>query len=176
MDCSPPGSTPWFSRQEYWSGLPFPSLGDLSRVWTRVCWISGRFFTVWVSNQFLICLPKPNCVLLNTENIFSQGYPFPQVATSHRGGCKAFPTGAWHVLQVLPSGVGTSLTLHLCPHHLWALGRQVPRLFCYYPVASTKHVLKNTGVHGWWDQHSMLSLLFKKNIWSPLVLVMACKL
>ena len=30
MDCSPPGSsTQGFSRQEYWSGLPFPSPGDL---------------------------------------------------------------------------------------------------------------------------------------------------
>ena len=30
MDCSLPGSSPMgFSRQEYWSGLPFPSLGNL---------------------------------------------------------------------------------------------------------------------------------------------------
>ena len=31
MDCSPPGSSihEIFSRQEYWSGLPFPSPGDL---------------------------------------------------------------------------------------------------------------------------------------------------
>ena len=30
MDCSPPGSSiQGFSRQEYWSGLPFPSPGDL---------------------------------------------------------------------------------------------------------------------------------------------------
>ena len=29
MDCSPPGSSVGFSRQEYWSGLPFPSPGDL---------------------------------------------------------------------------------------------------------------------------------------------------
>ena len=30
MDCSPPGSSVMeFSRQEYWSGLPFPSPGDL---------------------------------------------------------------------------------------------------------------------------------------------------
>ena len=28
-DCSPPGSSTWFSRQEYWSGLPCPPLGDL---------------------------------------------------------------------------------------------------------------------------------------------------
>ena len=31
MDCSPPSSSCMeFSRQEYWSGLPFPSPGDLS--------------------------------------------------------------------------------------------------------------------------------------------------
>ena len=30
MDCSPPGfSDMGFSRQEYWSGLPLPSPGDL---------------------------------------------------------------------------------------------------------------------------------------------------
>jgi len=31
MDCSLPGSSlsMGFSRQEYWSGLPFPSPGDL---------------------------------------------------------------------------------------------------------------------------------------------------
>ena len=28
MDCSLPGSSTGFSRQEYWSGLPFPSPGD----------------------------------------------------------------------------------------------------------------------------------------------------
>ena len=28
MDCSPPGSID-FSRQEYWSALPFPTPGDL---------------------------------------------------------------------------------------------------------------------------------------------------
>ena len=33
MDCSPPGSSlsMEFSRQEYWSGLPFPSPGDLPK-------------------------------------------------------------------------------------------------------------------------------------------------
>ena len=30
VDCSPPGSSAHgFSRQEYWSGLPLPSPGDL---------------------------------------------------------------------------------------------------------------------------------------------------
>ena len=36
-----------FSRQEYWSELPFPSPGGSSqfRGWTRVSRIAGRFFT-----------------------------------------------------------------------------------------------------------------------------------
>ena len=49
-------ATPWtvarqappsteFSRQEYWSRLPFPSAGD----WTQVSCIAGRFFTSWVT-------------------------------------------------------------------------------------------------------------------------------
>ena len=30
MDCGPPGSSMEFSRQEYWSGVSFPTPGDLS--------------------------------------------------------------------------------------------------------------------------------------------------
>ena len=30
MDCSSPGSSVEFSKQEYWSGMPFPSPGDLT--------------------------------------------------------------------------------------------------------------------------------------------------
>ena len=42
---------PWgFSRQEFWSGLPFPSPEHLPNkgVGTQVSHIAGRFFTVWV--------------------------------------------------------------------------------------------------------------------------------
>ena len=36
-----------FSRQEYWSGLPFPTPRGSSwpRVWTHVSCVAGRFFT-----------------------------------------------------------------------------------------------------------------------------------
>ena len=43
--CSPPGSSAHgiFFRQEYWSGLSFPSPGDLQpRDWTRVSWFGRR--------------------------------------------------------------------------------------------------------------------------------------
>ena len=50
-------ATPWtvayqappsvgFSRQEYWSGLPFPSPGDLNPGITQVSRIAGRRFTI----------------------------------------------------------------------------------------------------------------------------------
>ena len=56
-------ATPWttsllhlwgFSRQEYWSGLPFPSPEDLFQPRDRT-WVSqivGRRFTVWASREW----------------------------------------------------------------------------------------------------------------------------
>ena len=41
------------SSQEYCSGLPFPSPGDLPRDQTRVSCIAGGFFTVCSSSQLL---------------------------------------------------------------------------------------------------------------------------
>ena len=41
-----------FLRQDYWSGLPCPSPGDLPDLgWTQVPCIAGRFFTIWASHQ-----------------------------------------------------------------------------------------------------------------------------
>ena len=45
-----------FSRQEYWSGLPFPSPGDLPDpgIWNQVSRIVGRRFTVWATREVMI--------------------------------------------------------------------------------------------------------------------------
>ena len=45
-----------FSRQESWSGLPFPSPGDLPwpRDWTQVSRIVGRCFTIWATREACI--------------------------------------------------------------------------------------------------------------------------
>ena len=43
-----------FSRQEYWSGLPFPSPGDLSNPGIepgRVSHIPGRRFNLWATRE-----------------------------------------------------------------------------------------------------------------------------
>ena len=51
MDCSPPGSSGheifFFSRQEYWSGLPFPPPGDLPNPGIKPMSpvLAGEFFT-----------------------------------------------------------------------------------------------------------------------------------
>jgi len=47
-DCSPPGySFIAFSKQDYCSGLPFPS--SQPRAWTWVSCIADRFFTEWAT-------------------------------------------------------------------------------------------------------------------------------
>ena len=45
-----------FSRQVYWSGLPFPSPGESSRPRdrTQVSRIVGRHFTLWASREALL--------------------------------------------------------------------------------------------------------------------------
>ena len=60
-------ATPWtvahqaplfmgFPRQEYWSGLPFPSAGDLpnSGIEPESPALAGRFFTVELPGKFAI--------------------------------------------------------------------------------------------------------------------------
>ena len=49
MDCCLPAS---LSRQEYWSGLPFPSPGYLHDQWLKpVSCIAGRFSTIWATRE-----------------------------------------------------------------------------------------------------------------------------
>ena len=44
-----------FSRQEYWSGLPFPSPGSsLPRDRIQVSGIADRFLTIWVTREAII--------------------------------------------------------------------------------------------------------------------------
>ena len=45
-----------FSRQEYWSGLPFPSPGESSPPgdWSQVSCNADRFFTIWATREALI--------------------------------------------------------------------------------------------------------------------------
>ena len=51
-----------FSRQGYWSGLPFPSPGDLPDpgMETASSRIAGRFFTMWTIMEAPYCHTKNN--------------------------------------------------------------------------------------------------------------------
>ena len=79
MDCSPPDVSRGFRRQEYWSGLPFPSPGDLpdpgtapsspalavgfftteppGKATPNVCWNARLSLKEEDSNA--ICVPEP---------------------------------------------------------------------------------------------------------------------
>ena len=66
-----------FSRQEYWSGLPFPSPGDLPRNWTPVSYIACRWFTNWAMmikhtnhSIFLSPLYHAACVLSHFSHVW----------------------------------------------------------------------------------------------------------
>ena len=70
MDCSHQASlSVGFTRQKYWSRLPFPSPGFFQRRdWTWVSCIAGRFFTVWATREATDLYPgkiiiyKNNCL------------------------------------------------------------------------------------------------------------------
>ena len=52
-----------YSRQSYWSGLPFPSPGYLPnpRDGIQVSCIAGRFFTGWATKEEVCCNRIYNC-------------------------------------------------------------------------------------------------------------------
>ena len=82
-------ATPWivahkaplsmgFSRQEYWSGLPFPSPGESSqpRDRTQVSRIAGRRFNLWATRKVLYTIhfhthKKITCFINTVLQIFS---------------------------------------------------------------------------------------------------------
>ena len=64
VDCIPPGSSVHgISQQEYWSGLPFPSSGDLpdSGIKAASPALAGRFFTTELPE-------KPQFEYSNSQN------------------------------------------------------------------------------------------------------------
>ena len=62
MDCCLPGSSVEFSRQEYCSGLPFPSPGNLPDPGIKTTYprIIDRFFTLWAAREAPVMLPNPH--------------------------------------------------------------------------------------------------------------------
>ena len=102
VDCSPPGSArllcPWgFSRQEYWSGLPFPSPGDLP---TQVSCIVVQILPA--PPHGCQCESEPpgkpvmksnNCPLieLNSDTVPLERCQIPQVKDSVPQDCSSTP-------------------------------------------------------------------------------------
>ena len=54
MDCSPPGSSIRFSRQQYWGGFPFRPPGDIPNLgtepsWTHISCLGSQVFNHWAT-------------------------------------------------------------------------------------------------------------------------------
>ena len=81
MDCSPPAPLPMeFCRQEYWSGLPFPSPGDLPnpRGRMKVSSIAGGFFTSWATREALAhsrCSIQVMCLIIWGKKTSQRFFP-----------------------------------------------------------------------------------------------------
>ena len=84
LSCVQLFATPWtvayqappsmgFSRQECWSGLPFPSPRDLPwpRDWTRVSRIVGRPFTVWATWEVKTIIQKDTWTPMFIASLFT---------------------------------------------------------------------------------------------------------
>ena len=91
MDCSPPGSSALeFSRQEYWSGFPFPSSGDLPNLGIELASLTspelaGGFFTTRATWEFYIY--KYMKVVLVAQLCLTLYYPMdcsPPSSSVHR--------------------------------------------------------------------------------------------
>ena len=75
-----------FSRQEYWSGLPFPSPEDLPHPgWTQISCTVGRCFTIWamllISFPCFITVAKTSSTVLSRCNKSRQPCHIPD----HKG-------------------------------------------------------------------------------------------
>ena len=105
MDCSPqdPPSME-FSRQEYRSGLPFPSPGDLPDPGTQESSIAGRCFTVWATRE------APNLVL-TVRWVYAPRFCLVHNKELER---RTLKPSARHSCRVLPCYRILSITLLVC--------------------------------------------------------------
>ena len=94
-------ATPWtvayqaplsmgFSKQEYWSGLPFHSPGESSRPrnWTRVSRLIGRCFAIWATREILflstlLYMVKAELTTSRSEGASNRLYPFCRFYSIH---------------------------------------------------------------------------------------------
>ena len=77
-DCSPPVYPQHFSRQKYWSGLLFPSIGDLSDPKMELMSppLAGGFLSHLGSSLVLVLFKQSDAVTSQTESFPKQQDPF----------------------------------------------------------------------------------------------------
>ena len=76
-----------FSRQEYWSGLPFPSPGDLPNPGTEPASpaLAGGVFTIWATRE-----------VQNLRNLKKQKRTLLHTSLSYKHRCEKEKSRFWH--------------------------------------------------------------------------------
>ena len=84
MDCSPPGSPSMgFSRQEYWSGVPLPSLNMLSRLVITFLPRSKCLFISWLQSPSAVILEPPKNKVWHYFHCFPIYFPWSDGTRCH---------------------------------------------------------------------------------------------
>ena len=125
-----------FPRQEYWSGLPFPSSGIfLIRDWTLIFCTAGRFFTNWATMEALKRIVdnryKTDARVKNICNASEKVValtPDPTNSDSH--------DYAAHIWPLECVCVETQIYTTMF-YILWAKTTQLPNLFLVTNISST---------------------------------------
>ena len=122
MDCSPPGSCVRFSRQGYWSGLPFPSPGDLPNLGMKPRSPTLRADSLPTEQPGKPVFPEttlslgfkcmslnvyfPQTIALNSQLLlnFSSAAPLPPSAYEGRSQVSPDPSGLFLRCWILSSG------------------------------------------------------------------------
>ena len=120
MDWSPPDSSSMgFHRQEYWSGLLFPSPGALPYPEATSPALAGRFFTTEPPgnplNAIRICLIQP-------ESLFLTFSPLPLCLLPFKPTSKADLTLQQRPKSAQPRALGPEIALKDWILELWGLG------------------------------------------------------
>ena len=140
MVCNPPGSSVMeFPRQEFWSGWPLPTRGDLPDPGIELASLTspalaGRFFnTAPVSRPSSVAISscprlKETRANILTKLSLAQPSSSSEIPCSGYPGLVSFPTHVWHSLQafahVVPSASDSCLLSF--PHSLLSKTQVIP--------------------------------------------------
>ena len=129
-------ATPWtiaqqaslsmgFSRQEYWSGLPFPSLGDLPNpgIKSRYPVTAGRLFTLWATREALKLKRRVNSMCSGGKRW--EGQKKKEIMNNAKTFYVLLWKWFWTYIWIQIDLICESMQAHWCVHVSWLYYRNI---------------------------------------------------